>query len=131
MIEDQVKASPPRKAREFEKLEQAGLVPFYGSSAQQLIRHRIGGPTALRMQKRLVLGMGMLSEGQGDSGEEDDEVDDAELDHPSMLWDVYPEGISAGFLDGLDCEHSHGSAFWKSDIYQHSASSSTASIHHS
>lgn len=102
VIEDQVKASPPRKAREFEKLEQAGLVPFYGSSAQQLIRHRIGGPTALRMQKRLVLGMGMLSEGQEDSGEEDDVVDDAELDHPSMLWDVYPEGISTGFLDGLD-----------------------------
>lgn len=86
--------SSPRaraKDRELEKLEDAGLAPFYWASSNQRVRHKIGGPKALKLLGArpdgeppiAVAGVGALG-GQGE------------------LWDVYPEGISPGFTEGLD-----------------------------
>eukprot|EP00747_Dinoflagellata_sp_TGD_P165605 gnl/TRDRNA2_/TRDRNA2_187102_c0_seq1.p1 gnl/TRDRNA2_/TRDRNA2_187102_c0~~gnl/TRDRNA2_/TRDRNA2_187102_c0_seq1.p1 ORF type:complete len:594 (-),score=85.28 gnl/TRDRNA2_/TRDRNA2_187102_c0_seq1:63-1844(-) len=64
-----------------DKLETAGLIPFYGSAANELVKHRIGGPTALEIQAAVLGG---------------------EDEFPTEPWDVYPEGTSAGFIDRLD-----------------------------
>jgi len=58
-------------------LADAGLEPFYWSSATETFRHKIGGPAAQRLQILL----------DSDIGE------DIELpDMPLELWDVYPRG---------------------------------------
>lgn len=63
---------------ELEKMTEAGLVPFYRTSATDVVRHRIGGP-ATRKQD-----IGGCSESWGE------------------VWNFYPDGISAGFLENLD-----------------------------
>lgn len=87
----------PRPDRELEKLEEAGLVPFYGSSSQQLVRHRIGGPSALKSLRLLGLGASPHEVSQ-------EEVEEEDFEAPGKLWDVYPEGISASFLEKLDTD---------------------------
>lgn len=98
---------PPRRDAELEKLEDAGLVPFYWSSAHERVRHTIGGQASLKMQRQL----GLI--GEGNAGTADEEEDGLALvpragSEPEaaasvgQLWDVYPEGLSKGFLDELD-----------------------------
>lgn len=82
----------PRSDRELKKLEEAGLTPFYWSSSHELVRHRIGGSKALKMGRRLGIG----------EADEWTPPSDDELDCIGGLWDVYPEGLSADFLEKLD-----------------------------
>jgi len=82
----------PRSDRELERLEAAGLVPFYWSSSQDLVRHRIGGSQAVRIQRQLRVGEAV------DWQLPSDDV----LESMGGFWDVYPEGLSADFLEGLD-----------------------------
>lgn len=63
---------------ELEKMTEAGLVPFYRNSATDVVRHRIGGPAARKQDD------GGCSESWGE------------------LWNLHPDGISAGFLENLD-----------------------------
>jgi len=76
---------PPRRDPELEKLEAAELVPFYWASASQVVRHRIGGPSALSMRDALF-----REDGEGDS------------DEAGLHWDFYPSGITPGFLENLE-----------------------------
>lgn len=85
-----------KKDREIEKLESAGLVPFYLSSSRELVRHKIGGPSALRMQVRLSTTLNHASDEE--SSGEDLTVD---KEHSDDVWDVYPGGLSAGLLRRL------------------------------
>jgi len=88
VVGDRVQKSDP----EIEKIQEAGLIPFYGSSAREIIRHRVGGPSALKMQRQLGIGRAE------DSPSEDDDL----LHDLGTLWDVYPEGVSWDFLGHLD-----------------------------
>jgi len=82
----------PKRDPEIGKIQEAGLVPFYGSSAREIIRHRVGGPSALKMQRQLGIGRA-----------EDSSLTDDDLLHDlGTLWDVYPEGVSWDFLGHLD-----------------------------
>eukprot|EP00439_Symbiodinium_sp_Y106_P063117 s83_g9.t1 len=47
---------PPPEDRELAKMEEAGLIPFYSNVATNTIRHRIGGPHALKIQYQLGVG---------------------------------------------------------------------------
>lgn len=85
-------SASPRSDRELRRLEDEGLLPFYWSSSQELVRHRIGGPQALKMLRLLAIGE------PGDWSPPD--IDEHE--HLGGLWDVYPEGQSPDFLDRLD-----------------------------
>lgn len=87
------RSASPSSDREIQRLEDEGLEPFYWSSAQELVRHRVGGPQALKMQRYLGLGDPDWSPPAGD-----------EIDSLCGLWDVYPEGLSADFLDNLDAD---------------------------
>lgn len=49
---------PPPEDRELAKMEEAGLIPFYSNVATNTIRHRIGGPHALKIQYQLGVGVG-------------------------------------------------------------------------
>lgn len=93
----------PKRDRELEKIQQAGLIPFYGSWAREIVRHRVGGPSALKMQRQL--GIGCASRGgscNGEAAEESNSGEEEELEDVGNLWDVYPEGTSMGFLEHLD-----------------------------
>jgi hypothetical protein len=96
---------PPRRDVEMEKLEDAGLVPFYWSSAHERVRHTIGGQASLKMQRQL----GLIGEGNAWTADEEDGLalvpragSEPEAAPVGQLWDVYPEGLSKGFLDELD-----------------------------
>lgn len=96
--------SPPRHDWEIEKIESVALVPFYGASSEQAIRHQIGGPTALMMQQQLAI-----------TTEFNDDLARSEADNAMALgdlaslqeslgdaWDIYPSGLKPNFLPGLD-----------------------------
>lgn len=83
---------PPRTHREIEKLEDAGLIPFYWSTKSEKMRHKIGGPAALKIQKLTL------------SVIENNEIIDGEIDLIGELWDMYPEGVSTGFANELDSD---------------------------
>jgi len=87
------RGGPPRTHREIEKLQAAGLVPFYWSTKSEKIRHRIGGPAALKIQK---LTMSVIDSNEPGS------LIGGDIDLLGELWDMYPEGVSTGFTDGLD-----------------------------
>lgn len=66
-------------------------MPFYWASSQELVRHRIGGPQAHKMQRQLAIGQAAYAPLAPD-----------EADRLGGLWDVYPEGLTADFLQKLD-----------------------------
>jgi len=88
---------------ELDKMREAGLIPFYSSYATAQIRHRIGGPIALKIQRQLGVGVGALARGEVPEkllGDGSDDLNDEEAALGGD-WDVYPEGISKSFLDTL------------------------------
>lgn len=92
-LADQVR-EPPVSDREIQRLEDEGLEPFYWSAAQELVRHRIGGTQAIKMQRYLGIGSDLDWSPPADD----------ELDNIGGLWDVYPEGLSPDFLDNVDAD---------------------------
>jgi len=94
----------PKREHELERLEEYGLVPFYWSSARENVRHRVGGPTALKMHRRLGIGAPPRTDGGTTSGGETEGTASGEesLEPLGNMCEVYPEGLSAGFLDNLD-----------------------------
>lgn len=94
----------PRHDWEVEKQEQANLVPFYGATREQGLRHQIGGHSAAMMQRQ------MATSGLGDeeSGNFDDvgSVGAVGALHRMLgdTWEIYPSGLTPGFLPGLDCD---------------------------
>jgi len=155
----QLRDGMPQKDPELVKMEEAGLIPFYSNNATDTIRHRIGGPFALKIQRQLGVGQGAhlnrffedstsprsrdepvaateledeASEGRAKAQAEDAQVMEAaeepreggartsatpKLVRPFMFktqaellsednvlganWDIYPEGLSEGFLKTL------------------------------
>lgn len=83
---------------ELEKLKRAGLVPFYWGSSNELVRHKIGGPGAAQMRHQV------FSATLSHDGSSSDDGGFAEGDPLGGLWDVYPSGISPGFLANLDTD---------------------------
>jgi hypothetical protein len=70
------------------------LIPFYGAASEGAVRHKIGGATAQLMQKRLAIGC----DGAADA------EDDHEYEDLGDIWNVYPEGLTPGFVSGLDSD---------------------------
>lgn len=114
-LED-VRQKPPPKDRELEKIEEAGLIPFHWSVKTERMRHHIGGQQALQMQKQLRIGK---------PGSDEELLEDSadfvanfrqrslsfqlEDEQPELLsiennWNVYPTGLSHGFIKNLDPE---------------------------
>lgn len=100
----------PRPDRELEKLEAAGLVPFYWASSGEVIRHRIGGPAAQKMERRLAALPAMEVEDDHDSDRQGS-LDAAVFgdsasgeDHLGNSWDMYITGVSQNFLTSLDAD---------------------------
>mmetsp|Transcript_34489 Transcript_34489/g.78718 ORF Transcript_34489/g.78718 Transcript_34489/m.78718 type:complete len:520 (+) Transcript_34489:61-1620(+) len=85
----------PTTPRDIKEISEAGLVPFYSSDAAETIRHKVGGPAAVRMYKRLF----QDAEGAGSSEESD--LDDEPI---GEAWDVYPKGTSYRFMEELDAD---------------------------
>lgn len=48
----------PPHDHELDKIQDAGLIPFYWNFASDTIRHRVGGNTALKIQRQLRVGIG-------------------------------------------------------------------------
>lgn len=115
-------APPPmhKPFREVRRIEEAGLVPFY-SSGDGVVRHRIGGVTAHKFHQQLAAraarreaqvsedptsadGGGALAAsadgGIGVPEEEEEELEDIFCDK----WNMYPDGLSRGFIKGLDSD---------------------------
>eukprot|EP00933_Yihiella_yeosuensis_P017867 TRINITY_DN1485_c0_g8_i1.p1 TRINITY_DN1485_c0_g8~~TRINITY_DN1485_c0_g8_i1.p1 ORF type:complete len:631 (+),score=117.57 TRINITY_DN1485_c0_g8_i1:190-2082(+) len=119
-LEDVRNQLPPRD-RELEKIEEEGLVPFYWSASTAGIRHRIGGPMALRIQRQIGMGQDSLLDDATDQfarqestesvlskGDSEVIITFTEQDDPSHEegilggnWNVYPEGLSQVFLKSL------------------------------
>lgn len=74
---------------ELDKLDDSGLVPFYWSQDSELVRHRVGGPVARKMERWLA-------------ADDSDGGGPEELSGNEFLWDVYPEGTSKDLLVNLD-----------------------------
>lgn len=115
----------PQEDLELTKMKDAGLIPFY-SRTSNTIRHRIGGPFALKIQFQLGVGLG-----RPDAEEVQEGVDEAAGDVPrparpaptkammkSLLsdvdpscdslggnWEIYPQGLSQGFLESLTYDY--------------------------
>jgi len=87
----------PRTDHNLQELAAAGLVPFYSSNScgHRVVRHRIGGPTAVA----LLTGRGGGPRSRGVSTPFPSLRDDVFL---GSLWNLYPAGLSPGFLEGLD-----------------------------
>jgi len=85
----------PATPREIKEIDDAGLVPFYSSDASETIRHKVGGPAALRMYKRL------FQDDEGAGSSEESELEDEPL---GEVWDVYPKGTSYRFMEELDAD---------------------------
>lgn len=86
--------SLPRHDWEVEKIKSLGLVPFYEAASEKVLRHQIGGPTALLMQQQLAIAGELSDEGEGDAGSLQGELGD--------VWNIYPKGLTPSFLTGLD-----------------------------
>jgi len=87
----------PKPDQELHKLENSGLTPFYGSSHQELLRHRIGGPAAVQVHQLMSATYLAQTCGVGCNLQL---LEDARF--PDELWNVYPEGVSHRFLEQLD-----------------------------
>jgi hypothetical protein len=94
--------SPPQHDWEVDKIEAVDLIPFYGASSEQAVRHQIGGPTALMMQQQL-LGPSTM-EGAEDAvlALADDVARGSFAESLGEPWDIYPSGLTPGFLPILD-----------------------------
>jgi len=84
----------PKTPREIQELNEAGLVPFYGAYASERVRHKVGGPSALKMHRRLF--QDGSDAGTSDESDSEEPLGDA--------WDVYPKGLSHGFMEELDAD---------------------------
>ncbi|CAJ1371229.1 unnamed protein product [Effrenium voratum] len=125
-----VRDGQPAEELELVKMKEAGLIPFY-SRTTSTIRHRIGGPLALKIQHQLGVGAGAHLNREpreperpdepgepGEPGEPEPEAgvkaETKQMLRPFLLknqeefakevlggsWDIYPEGLSQGFLQG-------------------------------
>lgn len=104
----------PQEDLELTKMKDAGLIPFY-SRTSNTIRHRIGGPFALKIQFQLGVGLGRPP----DPADPADAVDPPEVSTRKSLlshsgstgnslggnWEIYPQGISQGFLESLTYDY--------------------------
>lgn len=78
---------------ELQMLEKAGLTPFYWSSQTDFVRHKVGGPSAQKMGRKL--GIGTIEDWRVPSDDELEKIG-------SAPWDAYPVGFSDQFFDELD-----------------------------
>lgn len=147
---DKAEVREPPPDLELAKIRDVGLVPFYWNYATDTIRHRIGGPEAIKIQQQLNVGIGAsaLKTSQSEAGSAassgDDEAqtgttfptevlpgaepnggeqhgvlieprkkirfnsftaqDDVEAEEAALgaNWNVYPEGLPAGFVENLE-----------------------------
>lgn len=98
--------SPPRHDWEIEKVESTGLVPFYGASSERMIRHQIGGPAAFMMQQQLAVPGGLSDDRSHLDMDGDTSLGDCDSlqEVISNTWEIYPSGLTPGFLPSLDAD---------------------------
>lgn len=116
--QQELRDSLPPEDLELKKMREAGLIPFYSRTSNTL-RHRIGGPFALRIQFRLGIGIGQREPAEETNAEAPEELkQDSTSASPKKKrisqskalnaeddflggWEIYPEGLSEGFLKTL------------------------------
>lgn len=130
----------PAEDLELTKMKDAGLIPFY-SRTSNTIRHRIGGPFALKIQVQLGVGLGRPDPAPESPDQPQEAIEAAAADLPlrparpvpsgatkaavtkSLLsdshsdpldplgdslggnWEIYPQGLSQGFLESLTYDY--------------------------
>jgi len=96
--------SLPQHDCELDKIASIDLVPFYGAASEEVVRHQIGGPTAMIMKQQLAIDSDCAA---GDKSIVNINVATGDIDSVKELgdaWDVYPSGLTSGFLPSLDLD---------------------------